>query len=86
MSQSISTERILGVISRCLSSIAISIRCFRSRLIIDAQTSSRFAQDSSGSGQWRAIFASDGVLLLDGVGDVVLSIREVDAPFGDALR
>ena len=64
--------------------MAMSIRCFRSRLIIDAQTSSRFAHDNSGNGQWRAIFASDGVLLLDGA--VVLSIREVDGAFGDALR
>ena len=40
--------------------MVISILCFRSRLIIDSQTSFLFAQVSSGRGQIRAIFGSDG--------------------------
>ena len=40
--------------------MVISILCFRSRLIIDSQTSFLFAHVSSGRGQIRAIFGSDG--------------------------
>ena len=61
----------------------MSIRCFRSLLIIDAQTSSLFAQESSGRGQFRAIFASDGPFV-DSTRTV--GARELDASEGDAFR
>ena len=57
-----------GVISVCLSRIFISMRCFRSRFIIDAHTSSRFAQFNSGNGHKRATFGSLAPPSLDPVG------------------
>ena len=62
----------------------MSMRCLRSRLIIDAQTSSRLAQLNSGNGQWRATFGS--------VGDPAEAVLDVElepaslGPEGEALR
>jgi len=89
MSQSISTDLILGVISLCLSRILTSILCFLSRFIIEAQTSSLFAQVNSGRGHNRAILASlpsPSAGRLPGNCPGRLPDPEASALLGDAFR